>query len=204
MGRLPDESVSRDSIASRLVSRRPMLLLAVALLFAGYLLLWFGVNVGPGVLPLWALLLALGFVASIGAVTSYFRAERSWSGPTLGNSVYGASAAPGGPPDLGRPHPYVAPVASEPVIREPMASVPVVRAPTTNEPAARAPLSRVAPRLDRSDGRPTAFPVRPESDLEPVRGPKDIDGEVGRILEELEGIEREVAPRRKTDASVDR
>jgi len=180
-------SSSSGSIAAPLLASLPMLLLAIAFFAAGYLLLWMGVDIGPGAMPLWALFLVLGFVASIGTVISWFFVEEARSDRIPGNAPVAAVAPPVRSPDLGRPRPSVAPAA---------------RPSVGGAAAARPSVSAAPAAVEPWDEGPIAPPARSEPPARPVPPLVPPYGETGRVLEELEGIEREVAPRRKVDAPV--
>jgi hypothetical protein len=160
-----------DSMASLLRGSLPMVLVTVVLFAAGYVLLWRGVNFGPTALPLWALLLVLGFVACVGTAVSWLFGDASDSVPR-GKNV--GIATEGRSPELGRPYPNVASPN-----RNAVSGAEVELAPWDEGPV---------PNSDSADLYVEAFPAggsRPEDS--------------GRVLEELDGIEREVAPRRKAD-----
>jgi hypothetical protein len=165
------------AMASPLLASLPILLLAATLFTAGYVLLWMGVNVGPSVLPLWALLLVLGFVTCIGAVISWSFVEESRSDRERGEAADAAVVATGRSPELGRPRPNVG-------------------------PSTRGSVGGAPDGLAPWDEGPSLTPTRSGPDGEPTLGPGPLHGEAGRVLEEIDGIEREVASRRKADATI--
>jgi hypothetical protein len=147
----------------------PLILGSAALFVAGVVSWWVGVRVGPPRFPLWALLVVLGFVMAIGAVLSWFLSE----GESVPVPDDGQAAAL--PPDssrrdgeLGRPVPDVRRTGHRPT------------------------LSSVAPPWDEGEiEAPHPKPSGP-----PLPRPwSDADAEVA--FQELEGIQREIASRRK-------
>lgn len=67
-----------ESNADFLRESAPFLVTSIALFAAGALAYLFGVSWGPTVFPLWALLIALGFIAAIGtAIAWYVAADRA-------------------------------------------------------------------------------------------------------------------------------
>jgi hypothetical protein len=130
-----------------------------------------GVRLGPSEFSFWGLLLVLGFVAAIGAVLSWFWAtgSRPERSETAPRSKV-AESAPERDAHLGRPAPEV---------RAP--PPPVVVSSPSPPPWDEGPI--VASRLE---SRTLAAP-RPWT---------DADAEVA--LMELEGIQREIVPRRKS------
>ena len=86
----------------------PLLVGAVALFLAGAVTWLSGIQAGAAHLPLWAMFVVTGFIASIGVVLSWFFAE----GPRDSGEVDRESVTTDGPsnqpgPELGRPRPDV-------------------------------------------------------------------------------------------------
>ena len=174
-------SSSSNPMVSTVLASLPMLLLTVALFAAGYVLLGLGVNFGPRVLPLWALLLVLGFVACIGTVISWFFVEGPRPAREMGIAADAAVTTSGRSLDRGRPRPNVGPTVGSSV-------------------------GGTSKGLEPWDELPVATPSWSEPNFGPSLGPsparEPAPEDAGRVLEEIDGIEREVAPRRKADASV--
>lgn len=153
--------------------RESVPLLATSLgLFAAGVVAWLArYQVGPPLLPIWALLLVLGFVAGIGAVISWFYAE----GPGPFRPAGGADGEPGDAlgvePPTGRPRPEV---------RYEATSIP------TTPTASPAPWD---------EGPIDLAPVSSSLLASRLRAAETEDA-----LQELDGIQRAMGPRRKTAA----
>lgn len=163
------------------VGTLPLGILTGALFLASYVVYEEYPNIGPGNYPLWGLFLTLGFVAAIGTVVSWFFAadepKDSVSAPEkeraepADDSKYTRA-------EFGRPAPEVAPSRSSP-------------APSGSPALAIAPAAASVAPWDEDVLPP---PV--------VRGPRPVlttpydPGDIGRALEEIEDIQRELASRR--------
>lgn len=169
------------------------LFLAAAALFIGSYAVWrFDPSAGPGLFPLWDLLVVLGFVATIGGVLSWFYA----AGDGVPEEVV---SAPVPEPEAARPvrtRPRTLPPLTAPradVGRPPPA---VVGAPrraaghASGFSAALATTPRNPPPWDEPEdleARPVPLPTPP---VEPI--PRT---EVEQMLRELDGIARDASRR---------
>jgi len=147
---------------------------------ASYLIYLSHPRLGPANFPLWGLLLTLGFVAGIGSVASWFfatdEAEPAPSSPAEAVAE-DASPARSSRNDFGRPIPDLAPRTGA---DGPSSGVgrAVVAGGTAAEPW-------------DEDSLPPAATHGPR----PVLTTPDDPGEIGRALEEIEEIQRQLATR---------
>jgi hypothetical protein len=179
------------------VPSSPLLLAALALFIGGYAVWRFDPSAGPGMFPLWDLLIVLGFVAGIGAVLSWFFAsgygepvEEEPAAPPEAKARPAPKPRPrvAAPPpprsDVGRPRPEIAPSAK-------------ATGHASGLSAALATTPRNAPPWDDAeddfDSPPVPLPTPP---VEPI--PRT---EVEQMLRELDGIERDAGRRRTPGAS---
>ncbi len=168
------------------------LIVLTGILFAGaYLVYLRASRLGPGNFPLWGLLITLGFVAAIGAVVSWFFATdvdgvSSKGIETPSGDARGAGHGPRN--DLGRPVPDLG-----------------------ARPAAPGPSSGLGRAVAVADPSAARHPEPWDEDaLPPVaaRGPRpvlttlDDPGDIGRALEEIADIQRELSTRRVTPVAA--
>jgi hypothetical protein len=169
-----------DERRSTLYGTLPLALLTGALFLGAFVAYREYSSIGPGIFPLWGLLVVLGFVASIGTVLSWFFATDE---PVpAGRTPSAAAVQPVNPPvpsraDFGRPPPDV-----------------------------RAPRGRAGPVGVVAGVQPPVSPAAEpwDEDVLPppiVRGPRPIlttpedPGDIAHALEELEDIQRELTTR---------
>jgi hypothetical protein len=168
------------SLHSQLLGALPLIVLTGFLFVATYLTYHAYPKVGPYNFPLWGLLMTLGFVAAIGAVVSGFFATDGPVPPRAPRGRGSGARPPDGSDsraDFGRPVPL---------------------APTTGKSAGTAG----GPARPAAIAQPQAKPWD-EDVLPPVppRGPRpvlttlDDPGEIGRALQEIADIQRELAAR---------
>jgi hypothetical protein len=160
------------------------LILLTAVLFAGAFAAYrIAPRLGPDNFPLWGLLLTLGFVAAIGSAVSWFFAvdEPAPVAPArVVVEVTPASTRTEARSELGRPAPEV--VAARPVSPPSVGSgVGVAATLTPAEPWNEDALPPVSPRGPR-----------------PVLTTLDDPGDIGRALQEIADIQRELSTRRPT------
>lgn len=158
------------------------LLVMTALLFVGAAILrWQSPRLGPDNFPLWGLLLTLGVVAAIGSIVSlFFAAEDERDRGTLTQAPTTGAPLPAHPDrnGFGRPPPTSDPRPGPAVL-------------TTGGVSAPAP-------SDAGVTEPWDEDVLPQV---PARGPRpvlttpDDPGEIGRALEEIEEIQRQLVSR---------
>ncbi len=150
------------------------LLVLTALLFVGAVLVYLTYpQIGPDHFPIWGLLLTLGFVAAIGSTVSYFWAVDEPTAEATGAG--GQTPVAPGRADLGRPAPDV--------VRRPD--------PAGTAPTAGAAGSSADPWDE--DVLPPAAPKGPR----PVLTTPDDPGDIGRALEEIAEIQRQLVVRTK-------
>ncbi|MGD0249876.1 MAG: hypothetical protein ABSB97_03160 [Thermoplasmata archaeon] len=176
---------------------------SVALFVAGAASWWARLQAGPPRFPLWALLVVLGFVASIGAVLSWFLGggETEVVSPLEDekDSPFHDGGADqverSGPvPELGRPAPDVRRpnVESKGLVKEP--------APWDEGP------------VDVPAATPAAAPMLRPATIPDIRSPAPAtvspppawtyaDAELA--IRELDGIQQEIVPRRKRSGGAD-
>ena len=146
----------------------PLLIASAVLFAAGAVTWWAGVRVGPPRFPLWALLVVLGFVAAIGSVLAAFLGgDETVTVPPATDKEIEDARSTPPAVELGRPAPDVRRPEQPPVVPS---AVPWDEGPV--ESSRPAPVAAPAP--------------RPWT---------DVDAEVA--MRELEGIEQEIAPRRR-------
>jgi hypothetical protein len=179
----PAPDVEPDDPVSAFVGTLPLIGLTAALFAGAYLIHLEYPRLGPGNFPLWGLLLTLGFVAAIGAAISWLFATDetdSTEASTEAESPRGRASRS----ELGRPLPDLAP------------------------PASPSPPSSGVGRAVAGGG--AAPPPWDEDVLPPVvaRGPRpvlttlDDPGDIGRALEEIADIQRELSARRASALST--
>ena len=177
----PDDPATgpRSQIAGAL----PLIVLTAVLFVASYLTYLSYPRVGPDHFPLWGLLMTLGFVAAIGAVVSGFFAT---DGPVPARvprdrgSVARPPGATDSRTDFGRPAPLAATSSNS---AGPSAG--------PARPAATAP-SQVEPWNE------DALPPAPARGPRPLLTTLDDPGQIGRALQEIADIQRELAARQRT------
>lgn len=153
------------------------LLVLTGLLFVGAVLVYLTYpQLGPYHFPIWGLLLTLGFVGAIGSTVSYFWAVDEPSAEVA--DAGGQSPAPPARADLGRPAPEV--------VRRPD--------PARSAPAVGAARSSADPWDE--DVLPPVAPKGPR----PVLTTPDDPGDIGRALEEIAEIQRQLVVRTKAAA----
>lgn len=152
----------------------PLLILTSLLFLGAFVLLAVEPRMGAGRFPLWSLLFTLGIVAAIGTTISWFYAseqEEADAGPPVPAAPFAARRT-----DFGRPSPEV---GARP---NPIRTVRAIGAEKT------APWDE--------DVLPPVVPRGPR----PVLTTLDDPGEIGRALEEIAEIQRQLAARPATGA----
>lgn len=180
------------------VASSPLLSSAAVLFVAGYLVWRSYPSFGPGAFPLWDLLLVLGFVAGIGAVLSWFYAtdDTPHVAPRPRRAAPPRRIPEGARPvpatfargDLGRPRPEI---ASRSAPRRPPATrkiTPVTR-----------PRASPPPWQESEDDEEVATP---SMILPPGPAAARSSAEADAALDELDGIEQDIARRRRGGRSA--
>lgn len=181
---LPTDSAAREAAARRdstLAGTLPLIVLT-SIFFAGSWLayVWFP-RVGPARFPLWGLLVILGFMAAIGAVVSWFFATDE--GEVSTGSADGKAFFPPQPGsttqgDFGRPAP--GPITT----------------PTRSEATGGAGPITGAPEGNLEPWDEDVLPPAAVHGPRPVLTTLDDPGSVGRALEEIADIQRQLLARR--------
>ena len=153
----------------------PLLVLTALLFLGAFVLLAVEPRMGAGRFPLWSLLFTLGIVAAIGTTVSWFYASDA-------GETEPAASVPAAPPvvrrlDFGRPSPEVG-TRSNPT-----------------RPVRAANAEKTAPWDE--DVLPPVVPRGPR----PVLTTLDDPGEIGRALEEIADIQRQLAARPPASAA---
>ncbi|MGC2360065.1 MAG: hypothetical protein WA691_07165 [Thermoplasmata archaeon] len=162
---------------SPLVGTLPLIGLTAALLGGAYLIHLGFPRLGPSNFPLWGLLLTLGFVAAFGAVVSFFFAtdETESSVPSAeAESPKGRTSRS----DFGRPIPDLTPKTPP--------------SPLTSGTGLAAAAGGAPPAPWDED----VLPPVPARGPRPVLTTPDDPGDIGRALEEIADIQRELSARR--------
>jgi hypothetical protein len=197
---------STSPVSTNFIRSVPLFGIAGAFFLAGVVVFWTDPHYGPGPFTLWALLIALGFVSTIGGVASWLLA-----------------AEPSGPPARSAPpaRPTSRRIPERGATPEPLARPPRVDfgrpPPTVRERPAPAPYRPTAsdfatpPRSEPAPYRPT-----PSDFAEPAASTEVWDeegateeppfpqatssggGSVEDALHDLDGIERDLAPRSRS------
>jgi hypothetical protein len=166
---------------SGLVGTLPLLALTFLLFLGAYLVYLGAPHLGPINFPLWGLLLVLGFVAAIGSVVSWFFATDDRPARVRDPAPAAHEAAPerhASREDFGRPAPALAP-----------RNAPAVAPSGLGRAAAVAGTTAAAPWDE--DALPPVSARGPR----PVLTTPDDPGEIGRALEEIADIQRQLATR---------
>ena len=147
----------------------PLMALTALLFLGAFVTLAFESRTGVGRFPLWSLLFTLGIVAAIGTTISWFYASDDPDREGADSTPLATPAARRS--EFGRPPPDVGPGGSR-------AQSPVVTGAATTAPWDEDVLPPVVPRGPR-----------------PVLTTLDDPGEIGRALEEIAEIQRQLAAR---------
>ncbi|MGA9839710.1 MAG: hypothetical protein WBF81_00840 [Thermoplasmata archaeon] len=164
-----------------LIRTLPLAVLTVVLFVGGYVAYRVAPLLGPANFPLFGLLFTLGFVAAVGTVLSWFFAtdEPQPSGEVeTARPAPSTDATPLSRAEFGRPPPEVVP--------------PKVAAPISVDPV----IPSVAAAPWDEDVLPPVTPRGPR----PVLTTPNDPGDIGRALEEIAEIQRELASRRPSPA----
>ncbi|MCI4339395.1 MAG: hypothetical protein L3J68_03580 [Thermoplasmata archaeon] len=166
---------------SGFVATLPLLVLTFALFLGSYLVYLEAPHLGPVNFPLWGLMLTLGFVAAIGSVVSWFFATDDRGSTVEEEEPTSSDAAPDPPlprKAFGRPAPELVP---------PIA--PLGPSSGLGHAAAVAGTKPAAPWDE--DALPPVSARGPR----PVLTTLDDPGEIGRALEEIADIQRQLTTR---------
>jgi hypothetical protein len=163
---MPESSGRRESAA--FWGTLPLLSATMLLFLGAFAMFTFAPHAGAGRFPLWSLLFTLGIVAAIGSTFSWFYASDE---PDDSESPLDAALSPAGRrPDFGRPVPEVGP--------RPSATVEGAVGASGTKPW-------------DEDVLPPAVAHGPR----PILTTLDDPGEIGRALEEIAEIQRQLAAR---------
>lgn len=169
-------------------SSLPLLLVAAALFAGGYALRSTAATVGPGLFPLWDLLVVLGFVAGIGGVLSWFFVDS----PEVGRvEDEGDTGAMDSRSESGRPRPETTSSRRPPMPTGGLAvALTMAGPPLPPWSEDDIPLTPPwIPPLPLAAGGPTV-----PSELRP-------DG-IDQVLAEIDGIQRDAAARRSSEKAA--
>lgn len=169
-----------------IIGTLPLLVLTAILFVGSYVTYLYSPHLGPDSFPLWGLMLTLGFVAAIGSVVSWFFAAEE-NEPA--HSVT-ATDSEGSPPDgatsragFGRPAP-------DSVARR------------LSPPGVSNSVVEIAPKvLDVEPWDEDALPPVATHGPRPVLTTLEDPGDIGRALEEIADIQRQLATRRASAAA---
>ena len=190
---VPDVPAHRwDAVVSIL----PLGVAAAALFLGAYVAYVSAPAAGPRIFPLWDLLFVLGLLAVIGAGLTVAIGEEASGRPAPAEAP--SSSASGDRSEFGRPRPAATP-GSVPM---PTGGLAVAVTSLGGRPALPAIWSEDDLPLPAPRRAPVRRPVETETSVATAPAPPPRTAVVENALAEIEDIQRDIAPRRPTDAAV--